>query len=208
MAKLNPLIVATANTGKIREIQHELDIAGLNSVTPRTVAEFPGYQSPEENQPTFIGNAIIKATAAAKYTGCWALADDSGLCVQTLGGSPGVYSARFAGPDATDAQNNAKLTAELRNINVDHHPAAYVCVIALACPQALMATFTGRVDGEITLEPRGSGGFGYDPYFFIPSLARTVAELTLAEKSQISHRGRAIRSAIRWIYHNLSRLST
>ncbi|MGC8561022.1 MAG: RdgB/HAM1 family non-canonical purine NTP pyrophosphatase [Phycisphaerae bacterium] len=207
MAKINSLIVATTNIGKVREIQHELDSAGLSFIATRTVADLPGYQSPQEDQPTFIGNAIIKATAAAKSNGSWALADDSGLCVPTLGGMPGVYSARFAGPDATDDQNNTKLITQLRNLKVDHHPASYVCVVALACPQALVATFTGHLEGEITLTPKGSGGFGYDPYFFIPPLGRTAAELTLDEKSQISHRGIAIRFAIRWIRTNLPRLS-
>lgn len=207
MAQINSLIVATTNFGKIREIQHELDSAGLSFMTTRTVADLPGYQSPQEDQPTFIGNAIIKATAAAKYAGSWALADDSGLCVRTLGGMPGVYSARFAGPDATDTQNNAKLMAEIQNLDIDHHPASYICVIALACPQALVATFTGHLEGEITLSPKGSGGFGYDPYFFIPPLGRTAAELTLDEKSRISHRGIAIRSAIQWIRLNLPQLS-
>ena len=206
MAKINSLIVATTNIGKVREIRHELDTAGLSFITTRTAADFPGYQSPQEDQPTFIGNAIIKATAAAKYACSWALADDSGLCVRTLGGMPGVYSARFAGPDATDSQNNAKLMTEIQNLGIDHHPASYVCVIALACPHALVATFTGHLEGEITLTPKGSGGFGYDPYFLIPPLGRTAAELTLDEKSQISHRGIAIRSAIRWIRINLPRL--
>ena len=207
MAKINSLIVATTNIGKVREIRHELDTAGLSFITTRTAADFPGYQSPQEDQPTFIGNAIIKATAAAKYACSWALADDSGLCVRTLGGMPGVYSARFAGPDATDTQNNAKLMAEIQNLDIDHHPASYICVIALACPQALVATFTGHLEGEITLSPKGSGGFGYDPYFFIPPLGRTAAELTLDEKSRISHRGIAIRSAIQWIRLNLPQLS-
>jgi XTP/dITP diphosphohydrolase len=117
-----------------------------------------------------------------------------------------VQSARFAGSDATDEKNNAKLVAELQQLPQDTHPAAYVCVIAIASPDAVLATFTGRLDGEIVLSPRGDGGFGYDPYFFIPQLNCTAAELTIEKKSQISHRGAALRAAINWLRENGGRL--
>ncbi len=207
MASVTSLVAATTNSGKIREIQHEWRISGIADMHILSLSDFPGYQSPAEDQTSFIGNAIIKAVAAARYSGAYALADDSGLSVTTLGGAPGVHSARFAGVDATDEKNNAKLVAELRRLPQSTHPAAYLCAIAIASPEAVLATFTGRLDGEIILSPRGDGGFGYDPYFFIPHLNCTAAELTIQQKSQISHRGAALRAAIQWLRANANRLA-
>lgn len=207
MSGLNTLVVATTNPGKVREIQHEFVAAGLTSIAIQMVTDYPGYRSPHEDQPTFLGNAILKAVAAATHTGSWAIADDSGLCVDTLGGRPGIFSARYAGPNATDAQNNAKLLADLSELNSDRHPAAYVCAVAIARPDAVAAVFHARLDGEIIFTSKGNGGFGYDPYFYLPGLGRTAAELSLDEKSRISHRGLAIRAAIRWIQKNISQLA-
>lgn len=206
MSPVTSLVMATTNVGKIREICHEWQIGGIQSIGVASLFDYPGYESPPEDQPSFIGNAILKALAAARHTGTFAMADDSGLCVATLGGAPGVYSARYAGSGATDDENNAKLVAELRRQPQLRHAAAYVCVMAIASPTGILAAFTGRMEGEILISPRGSGGFGYDPYFFLADVNCTAAELTIEKKSQISHRGKALRAAITWLSENASRL--
>ncbi len=125
------------------------------------------------------------------FTGLPALADDSGLVVDALDGRPGVFSARFAGEGAGDAANNARLLSECCNIPADHRQAAFVCVLAFVTPDGVERLFTGRVAGQILFEARGEGGFGYDPLFLVDGFERTMAELTLAEKNEVSHRAQA-----------------
>jgi XTP/dITP diphosphohydrolase len=206
MSLVGSIVAATTNVGKLREMRYDWHRGGLDGIHLASLSDYPRYQSPTEDQPSFIGNAIIKARAAALHTGAIAMADDSGLCVATLGGAPGVKSARYASTNASDEANNAKLVAELKGLRKQSHPAAYVCVVALASPIAVLAAFTGRLEGEMVLTPRGQGGFGYDPYFFLPSLNRTAAELTIDEKTQISHRGAAMRAAIGWLRANFTSL--
>ncbi len=181
------LVLATSNRGKVEEFAallrgHPVEILCL--------ADFGPLPPVREDGATFDDNAYKKAAHAAKVLGLPAIADDSGLVVEALGGRPGVHSARYAGEDATDADNIAKLLAEMEGVT--DRRAAFECVISIAVPSGPALTYEGRCEGEITLEPRGSGGFGYDPVFFYPPLGKTFAELSLEEKNRVSHRGRAL----------------
>ena len=184
------LVLASGNTGKLREIAALLDDLGYQL---RAQAEF-GVSEVAETGTTFVENAIIKARHAASHTGLPALADDSGIEVDALDGAPGVYSARFSGPNADDAANNALLVEKLQNISAAQRTARYRAVIVLmrhaADPSPLICE--GSWEGVIQLQPAGTGGFGYDPYFFLPELGCTSAELSAAEKNRLSHRGQAL----------------
>jgi XTP/dITP diphosphohydrolase len=186
---LNRIVLASGNAGKLREFEHLLAPEGFEIVPQAAL----GVTEAEEPHFTFVENALAKARHAAAHTGLPALADDSGICVAALGGEPGVHSARYAGEPKSDARNNAKLVAALA-AQADRR-AHYYCVIVLARraddPEPLIAE--GRWHGEVIASPRGVEGFGYDPYFLIPSLGRTVAELDAASKAALSHRGIAMR---------------
>jgi XTP/dITP diphosphohydrolase len=181
------IVMASRNQHKVREL------AGL--LAPHTLEPLPeSVELPPEDGETFADNALIKARAAAAATGAPALADDSGIAVAALGGAPGVGSARYAGPSATDEQNLGKLLETMAA--GDDRRAAYVCVLALVEPDGPERLFEGRCEGRLAHAPRGSGGFGYDPAFVPDDLEgpeRTMAEITPAEKDAISHRGRAAR---------------
>jgi XTP/dITP diphosphohydrolase len=182
------LVLASSNEGKIREIRRILTPLGIE-VIPQAQLHVPEADEPHA---TFIENALAKARHASSLTGLPALADDSGICVDALGGAPGVHSARLAGEPRSDERNNDRLL-ELLAQSEDRH-ARYYCVIVLVRhahdPQPLIAE--GEWAGEVLREGRGSGGFGYDPLFFDPLLGKTGAELPLDEKNRISHRGRAL----------------
>jgi len=160
-----------------------------------------------EDGPTFKANARKKALHYSAFVDEPVLADDSGLCVDVLGGAPGIHSARFAGPYADDAANNRKLLAELRRVEhcgslasaSSSRAAHYVCVIALAERGRILTVVEGRADGIIIDAPRGTGGFGYDPFFFYPPLGKTFAELAPEEKFAVSHRGEAFRKLLAWL---------
>jgi XTP/dITP diphosphohydrolase len=186
------LILGTRNRKKRDELAAIL--RGL-ALTLGDLADRPDLPELEETEPTFAGNAQLKAVGYAKLTGEWVLADDSGLVVPALGGRPGVLSARYAGRQGDDAANNQKLLAELAALpdTPGRRDAYYVCVLALANPQGeVVATVEGRCHGEIVRQPRGSGGFGYDPLFLIREYHRTFGELGPAVKRAISHRARAL----------------
>lgn len=186
------LILASNNAGKLNEFSALL--APINFEL-HTQAEF-NVPEAEEPHVTFVENAIAKARHAARLTGRPALADDSGVCVNALGGAPGVYSARYAGEPKSDQRNNEKLIAAL-SAHADKS-AYYYCVLVFVRhaddPQPVIAD--GRWNGEMIAEARGQGGFGYDPYFWIPALQKTAAELTSEEKNRLSHRGQALRALI------------
>lgn len=182
------LIVATRNRGKSREIREFLqdfpiDIKDLN--------DFGTIPEAVEDGETFEENAYKKASFTAKVLGFPALADDSGLEVEALGGAPGVHSARYAGPQANDAENNRKLLAALAGN--PNRKARFCCVLSLAVPSGPALTYEASCEGVIGETPRGEHGFGYDPLFYYPPLGKTFAELTVEEKSQVSHRGKALR---------------
>jgi XTP/dITP diphosphohydrolase len=187
------LVLASSNPGKLREFRQMLAPLGIEVVSQSELG------IPEAGEPhgTFIENALAKARHASRHSGLPAFADDSGICVEALGGEPGVLSARYAeaaraGRDEQDRRNNEKLIAALRDRS--DRRAHYYCVIVLvrrpADPEPLIAE--GRWRGEVIAVPRGAGGFGYDPYFLLPELGRTAAELAPDEKNAISHRGKAL----------------
>ncbi len=186
------IVMASNNAGKLKEFASLLGDIGLD-VRPQGEFDVP---EAEEPFGTFVENALTKARHAARLTGLPALADDSGVCVNALGGAPGVYSARYAGEPKSDANNNAKLIADLA-AHADKS-AYYYCVLVYVRhaddPQPVIAD--GVWKGEIIAQARGEGGFGYDPYFLLPELSKTAAELSHAEKNAVSHRGQALRALI------------
>jgi XTP/dITP diphosphohydrolase len=190
---MQKLVIASNNPGKLREISRILAPLGFEAV-PQSV-----YDVPEAEEPfgTFVENCITKARHAAHLTGLPALADDSGICVDALGGAPGVYSARYAGEPKSDQRNNEKLIAELAGHS--NRRAHYYCVIVYLRhaddPQPIIAE--GSWHGEIIDTPHGDGGFGYDPYFWLPELGKTGAELDADVKNGMSHRGQALRELVR-----------
>ena len=190
---MKELVVATGNMGKLREIEHLLQGSVTELLSP---ADFPRYPDVVEDGKTFAQNAVKKARCASLATNMQAIADDSGLVVDALHGLPGVHSARFAGEKATDAENNLKLMAMLDGVPTEHRTAAFQCVIALCMPNGDCLTFDGELKGVILSEPRGKGGFGYDPFFFVPSHGCTAAELDAAEKNRMSHRGIALQALL------------
>jgi len=200
------LLIATGNAGKVREIAHEIAVVGLaDRLRVLGLKDLPQRPAePEEDRPTFIGNAQKKAQYYAAVTGMLTLADDSGLCVDALGGAPGVLSARYAGEPSNDAANNAKLLKALAQVPSDQRTARFECALALAIPETSLAVFTGRVAGIMIDQPRGEHGFGYDPLFFYPPWNCTTAEVPTARKAEISHRGAALRPALHWLHTVLS----
>jgi XTP/dITP diphosphohydrolase len=186
------LILASNNAGKLKEFAQLLSPIGFDL---HAQGEF---DVPEAEEPfgTFVENALAKARHASRLTGLPALADDSGVCVNALGGAPGVHSARFGGEPKSDDRNNRKLLAEL-STKADKS-AYYYCVLVYVRhpddPQPIIAD--GRWDGEIVVTPRGANGFGYDPHFLIPALGKTTAELEPQEKNALSHRGQALRALV------------
>jgi len=192
LAALSRLVVASNNAGKLREIGQILAPLGID-VTPQSAL---GVAEAEEPFETFVENALAKARHAAQQTGLPALADDSGICVDALGGAPGVHSARFAGEPRSDLRNNERLLQLLEG--EDNRGAYYCCVMVLVRhgrdPQPLIAQALWH--GEILRAPRGEGGFGYDPLFLDPATGRTGAELPPAHKNRISHRGKALAALV------------
>lgn len=187
------LYCATTNAGKLREFRQ----AAGDRWQVETLAGLREIPAPEESGATFEENAILKARYYGARTDGWLFTDDSGIEVAALGGAPGVHSAYFAGPTATDAENNAKLVADLAG--AADRRARYVCVIALARGGELVRTFRGEVEGEIVEPPRGSGGFGYDPHFFYAPFGETFGETAPERKLAVSHRGRALAAMFEWL---------
>jgi XTP/dITP diphosphohydrolase len=189
-SKLPTLYLASGNPGKLREFRLA---AAPRGITVEPVPTFSTLPPCVEDGETFAANARKKAQHYSALASGHVFADDSGICVDALGGAPGVYSARYSGPEATDASNNARLLTDLKSSGSNDRSAHYVCVIALALEGKILEMFVGRADGEILESPLGSGGFGYDPYFYFPPLRRTFAELLPEEKFEVSHRGVAFK---------------
>ncbi|MGM9559879.1 RdgB/HAM1 family non-canonical purine NTP pyrophosphatase [Anaerovibrio slackiae] len=183
------IVIATKNQGKVREMINAFQGLPVELVSLADLAE--RFQEPVEDGDTFAANSLLKAEYYCKQTGMACLADDSGLEVEALGGAPGVYSARFAGENASDADNNAKLQQELKKLGRESSPAAYQCALTFMDADGRVLTAKGFCRGEIRLQARGENGFGYDPYFYVGDV--TMAEMSLAEKQAISHRGAALR---------------
>lgn len=192
---MQKVVLATGNKGKVAELSAMLKPFAL-AVIPQTDL---GVSDADETGLTFVENAILKARHAALVTGLPAIADDSGLAVQALNGAPGIYSARYAGENATDADNIKKLLTELTNVPSSQRQAAFHCVLVYlrhaADPTPLICY--GSWAGEIAQESSGHGGFGYDPVFYLPTLGKTAAQLLPEEKQQLSHRGLALRQLLK-----------
>ncbi len=202
------ILIATTNAGKVKEIHHEFEAAGLlNEFELAGLKDLPaGWRDVVEDRPTFAGNACKKARHFAIISNCLTLADDSGLCVDALNGQPGVRSARYAGEPCDNAANNAKLLREMDNVPDGQRAAKFVCAVALASPATELAVMTDDVHGEILRAPRGEHGFGYDPLFYFPQFGKTTAELDMVTKGSISHRGKAFRRMIAWLKENANHL--
>lgn len=181
------IVLATSNKNKLKEIKELLK--GF-PVAIKSLADFGPMPEAVEDGETFDDNAYKKALHYAKVLGLPCLADDSGLAVDALDGRPGVYSARYSGPEATDWKNCEKLLEEMTGKS--NRSAHFVCVLSLATPAGPALTWEGRCDGEITTERRGESGFGYDPVFYYPDFGKTFAEVSMEQKSSVSHRGRAL----------------
>jgi XTP/dITP diphosphohydrolase len=180
------LYCATTNPGKLREFQMALE----SSLQVESLPGLPSIPPPEETGATFEENAIQKALYYSKHCDGPLFVDDSGLSVDALGGAPGVYSARFAGPNATDEENNRLLLERMRGVS--DRRARFVCVVALAESGRLLHTFRGEVEGQLTDAPEGTNGFGYDPLFFYAPFDSTFGQAPLEQKMQVSHRSRAL----------------
>ena len=186
---MNKIVAGTRNAGKVREIRQALadllfEVGGIPD---------EGLADVEETGVTFSENAILKARYYAQHTGEYCLADDSGLEVDALDGAPGVYSARYSGEGATDAANNQKLLLALQDVPPEKRTARFRSVLALAGPDGSLLLADGTCEGVILAEPKGDGGFGYDPLFWMPDQQKTLAEMTVQQKNAISHRGNALK---------------
>lgn len=191
------LFLASFNTGKAEEFRALANVNdGETPVEITLLRDFDSLPPFEEDAPTFAENAAGKALHYSKFAAGLVFADDSGLIVPALGGAPGVHSARYAGPGASNAQRIAKLLGEMRGKSGGARAAYFVCAIALARAGRAIAVVTDRVDGEILEAPRGRGGFGYDPVFYFPALEKSFAELAPEEKNGCSHRGKAFRKLL------------
>ena len=193
MAGPQELLIATGNAGKVREFR---DLLGADRFAWRSLADFPAVAEVDETGHTFRANACLKAAGYAAATGRWAMADDSGLEVDALGGTPGVHSARWAArhdAGSGDAANNALLLSQLADVPDDRRTARFACVLAIADPAGrIVFTAADTMDGRLLRSPRGANGFGYDPLFVPAALDRTSGELSADEKHRISHRGKAL----------------
>jgi XTP/dITP diphosphohydrolase len=187
------ILLATANMGKIRELQEMLKGQAIQVLS---LKDFPDFPEIEETGTSFAENALLKARKAAEVSGLVSLADDSGLEVDALNGEPGIFSARYAGEPKSDERNIDKLLAKLESVPEGNRTARFRCVIAVVVPDGREFLAEGTVEGRILFARRGLGGFGYDPVFFLPQLNKTMAELSLEEKNTISHRAQALLKAV------------
>lgn len=195
MQEQRTIVLGTANRKKAVELVELLAVRGWRL---KNLADFDAPLAIDECGASFAENAALKATRQAAHLGQWVLADDSGLCVEALDGGPGIYSARYAGPDATDADNRRKLLAALADVEPRRRRAHFVCYLALADPTGtLRATAVGRCQGRILQSDSGTGGFGYDPLFEVVEYHRTFGQLSPAVKAVLSHRARAMAALVR-----------
>jgi XTP/dITP diphosphohydrolase len=190
------IFLASSNPGKLREYRV---LAGDSPIEVELLPNFSEIPVFEETAPTFAENSAGKAMHYSRFATGIVLADDSGLVVPALGGAPGVLSARYAGPDASDAERVQKLLCEMRELEGAARRARFVCITSLAQSGCPLAVLSDSAEGFITREPKGAGGFGYDPIFFFPQLGRTYAEITREEKNQYSHRGKAFGKTIAFL---------
>jgi len=193
---MNKLVVATRNRGKLVEIKKMLGESEIG-IEVLSLRDYPDMPGTVEDGVTFEQNAVKKAVEASEYTGLLAMADDSGLEVDFLGDKPGVYSARFAGDNATNEENNKKLLEMMKGVKWENRTARFKCVMAICIPNKKVYTAEGVCDGYILDEPRGDKGFGYDPLFYYPEFKKTFAELDMHEKNKVSHRSKAFKESLK-----------
>lgn len=198
MRRPDRIVLATGNAKKLAELRRVLAAEDLD-IEVLGLADFPAYPEPAETERTFEGNALIKATEAARRTGLLAVADDSGIEVDELNGMPGVRSARWAGPACDDEANNALLLAQLDGVLPERRTGRFVCALAAVAPDGETHVWHGTMEGRVATSPAGHGGFGYDPLFVPTGEARSSAELTAEEKDAISHRGKAVRAFVAFL---------
>lgn len=187
------LIIATGNKDKVREINEVLEGTGFEAVDMKSEGIDPEII---EDADTFEGNALIKARTVHKYTDCYVMADDSGLCIDALDGAPGVFSARFCGEDSTYEEKFQKIYELLKDVPKDQWTAQFVCAIAVVRPDGSEFTVRGECHGLLLDHPQGSNGFGYDPIFYKPEFGMTTAEMEPQVKNSISHRGKALNAMV------------
>jgi XTP/dITP diphosphohydrolase len=190
------LYLASSNPGKLRELRA---LAENSEISAELLPKFRELPAAREDHASFALNALEKTLYYSRFTDQLVVADDSGLAVDALDGAPGVRSARYASPSATDKNNNRKLLSELSSVPEEKRTARYLCVLALARQNRLLALFTDSCEGLILTEHRGRGGFGYDPLFYFPPLEKTLAEASEAEKNLHSHRGKAFRKLLAYL---------
>lgn len=188
---MDKIIFATANEGKMREVRELLSDLGAEVLSMKDAGLDPDIV---ENGTTFAENAVIKAKAVCEVSGCLVLADDSGLEVDYLDGAPGVYSARYMGEETSYTIKNKRIIELLQEAKGEQRSARFVCVIAAAFPDGRVLTTAGTMEGEIAMEPAGEGGFGYDPILYLPEFGVTSAEISMNQKNEISHRGKALKA--------------
>ncbi|HMR48970.1 MAG TPA: RdgB/HAM1 family non-canonical purine NTP pyrophosphatase [Arachnia sp.] len=198
MRRPDRIVLATGNAKKLVELRRVLAAEGVD-VEVLGLGDFPAYPEPAETERTFEGNALIKATEAARRTGLIAVADDSGIEVDELNRMPGVRSARWAGPQCDDAANNALLLAQLDGVPAERRTGRFVCALAVVAPDGEIRVWHGAMEGRVAEAPAGQGGFGYDPLFVPDGETRSSAELTAEEKDAISHRGKAVRAFVAFL---------
>lgn len=186
------IVIASSNVHKLRELKDIFKSLNLKHLDILSLHQFPAYEAPEETGSTFEEIAAQKAIHAAQHMSKWVLAEDSGLVVPALGGEPGIYSRRYAGPEATDAENIDKLLTTMANLKEGDRAAYYQCSIAIANPEGIQKTATGICEGHLLRERRGRNGFGYDPLFLKHDYEKTYAEIEDSVKNRISHRRRAV----------------
>ena len=189
------LVVATRNRGKVAEIERLCEYLVEGGVEICGLDRYEGMPEVEEDGDSFLDNAVIKARAAASFTGEICLSDDSGIVVDVLGGVAGVKSARFGGPDLDDVARYMKLLNMMKKVPTELRTARFMCAVAVAAPDGRLWTTGGKCEGVIATEPLGNEGFGYDPVFFVPELDKTFAQLSMEEKNEISHRAVALKNA-------------
>lgn len=190
---MKTVMIATKNPGKVKEFTELFQKYGIRVQSLLDVAR---TMDVEETGETFSENAILKAETISKLTGETVISDDSGLVIDALDGRPGVYSARFSGPEKNDSANIQKVLQELDGVPLENRTARFVCVLAVAVPGENTLTFEGKCEGLVTQETSGNNGFGYDPIFYLPEKAQTMAELSQQEKNKISHRAKAMKQMV------------
>jgi len=190
---MKEIIIATKNAGKVKEFQK---LFSEKDITVKSLLDFKNCPDVEENGETFVENAVIKAKAIAHYFNKVAIADDSGLAIDALGGRPGVYSARYAGEQKNDQDNMEKVLKELEGVPFAERTARFHCALAVAFPDGPTKVVEGTCEGYISEEPKGTNGFGYDPIFYVPDKEKTMAEISSGEKNEISHRANALKKLL------------